>query len=71
MRRVDALGDGALELRDVRALGEPVAAEDLVDRLDVGVVDRLASVRDRHGRQASGRSTPFHGDLRVSIMAAA
>ena len=47
--RVAALGDGLLERLHVRALGQPVAAQDLVDRGDVVVVDRLSSVRDRHG----------------------
>ena len=46
-----ALGKSALESLHVGALCEPIAAQGLIDRGDVVFVDRLASVRDRHGRR--------------------
>ena len=53
MGNVATLGDSLLEGFDARSLREPIAVKHLVDRRDVELVDRLASVGDRHGTEAS------------------
>ena len=47
-------GDGALEARDGRPLREEVRAQDLDDRVDVGLRDVLAAVRNHSDRPHDG-----------------